>query len=92
MKTLTVHIYQSSGEEAAWIRMSSSGRMEKVSPETGGPLATELELPSEPSDIATLGSLAAAAAQEAGLRYEREWSGRWDLEPSTPEDREEEAE
>lgn len=90
MKTLTVHITDpATGEEVAWVRMSSVNMLDNVMPHTGGPAADALDLiPERPWDIATLGDLAAAAAQEAGLDYAREWQGRWELEHSTPWDRE----
>lgn len=89
MKTLTIRIHNAAGEELAWVRMSSHRMLEEVLPETGGSLAAELSLPTEASDITTLGCLAAGAAKEAGLQCTREWQGRWELEHSTPSDREE---
>lgn len=89
MKTLTVKISNAEGEEVAWVRMSSSRQLELVLPESGGPRAGDLALPTGAADITTLGCLAAAAAQEAGLQCSREWEGRWELEPSTHFDRDE---
>lgn len=89
MKTLTVRIYDSAGQEIAWVCMSSRRQLECVMPEIGGPESKVLDLmPSRPWDITTLGCLAAAAAQDAGLDYCQEWQGRWELEPSTPDDSE----
>lgn len=88
MKTLTVHIFDKSGQEYAWVRMSAEWQLDRVMPEIGGPGATTLELmPDRPYDIVTIGCIAAGAAQRAGLEYTREWEGRFVLEPSTPEDR-----
>lgn len=89
MKTLTVQITDpATGEVVAWVRMSSENMLDDVMPEIGGPEADALNLPTEPSDLVTLGCLAAAAAQRAGLDYIRKWQGRWELEHSTPWDRE----
>lgn len=87
MKTLTVRIYDPiTRDEVAWVRMSSEWMLDDAIAEIGGPEADALNLPTKPSDISTLGCLAAAAAQEAGLDYTREWEGRWVLEHSIPED------
>lgn len=89
MKTLTVHITNpASGEEVAWVRMSSANQLDDAIPQIGGPEADALRLPTEPNDLVTLGCLASAAASEAGLDNHLRWEGRWDLEPSTPWDRE----
>ena len=90
MKTLTVKILNPAGEVVAWVRMSSRRQLQAVLPETGGSRASSLSLPTGLADITTLGCLAAAAAQEAGLEYLREWQGQWDLEPSTITDRRDE--
>jgi hypothetical protein len=91
MKTLTVNILNPQGETIIWVRMSSTRQMEEVTPEVGGLYAEEFSMPTVASDIITLGCLAAALAQEAGMASVRIWEGYWDLEPSTPSDREEEA-
>lgn len=87
MKTLTVEIMDTSGNMVAWCRMSATGRFSSAVPETGGPAAATLVLPDSPADLATLGCQCAAAAAAAGFSCRRKWDGRWDLEPSTPEDR-----
>ena len=92
MKTLTVRLIDpKTGSVAAWVKMSSSRQLEKVEPVIGGPRAAGLELPTDPGDLVTLGCLAAAAADQAGLKPENEWMGKWELEPSTINDREEDA-
>ena len=89
MKTLTVNLTDPASQQVvARVRMSSHRMMEAVIPQSEGSAASGLDLPSEPADLVTLACLAATAADKAGLIPENIWQGRWELEHSTPENRE----
>ena len=96
MKTLTVNIFDESGEVFAWVRMSAERRFEEVMPEAvGGPGVHSLDLmaklmPDLPADIEAIAGMTGGIAHDAGLDFRREWTGQYQMEYVHPEDSDDE--